>query len=130
MGNKGEYEFVDSLVYEYNKTMFQEDDVFDSDKKEKWLFSPHLACSAVGQKITHTLEEQAVLLFEYINARDIARFDFRITGNGRVVLLEANSNPTITPTADPGIMCKLRGRPYENFISAYANVVQKRVSRG
>jgi len=64
-----------------------------------------------------------------LGLRDYARLDFRLTGDGRLVFIEANPNSDLTPNTLGRNLCFV-GIDYKNLIPRIVETAHKRYGRG
>ena len=73
-----------------------------------------------------TLVDRAQLLFERLDCRDYARFDFRADANGEIKLLEANPNPGWCWDGKMNIMAGYAGLSYADMLRLILEAAQAR----
>jgi len=73
-----------------------------------------------------TLIDRAMLLFERLECRDYARFDFRADAQGEIKLLEANPNPGWCWDGKMNLMAELSGMTYGDFLRQIIEAAQTR----
>jgi len=69
----------------------------------------------------------AIRLFERLNCRDYARFDFRSGGDGVIKLLEANPNPGWVWDGKMNIMAGFAGMRYSELLTQILNAARERI---
>ena len=74
------------------------------------------------------LSDYSMLLFDHLECRDYARFDFRSDANGEVKLLEVNPNPGWCWDGKVNLMAEYAGMRYSEFLEAILQIAQERVS--
>ncbi len=80
------------------------------------------------EDIARRLHDYANLLFQRLECRDYARFDFRTDANGEIKLLEVNPNPGWCWDGKLNIMAGLGGLRYANLLRMILEAAQERVS--
>jgi D-alanine-D-alanine ligase len=106
-----------------NKNNNGDDFFYSLETKKDWkrlvdYISPPNINRLLEKHITH----YAISAFKEFGCRDIARIDFRISGNERVFMLEVNPLPGLSPEyADLVIMTEKLGMSYEDLIMAIFN---------
>ncbi len=75
-----------------------------------------------------TLIDRAQMLFERLDCRDYARFDFRADANGEIKLLEANPNPGWCWDGKMNIMAGYAGLTYADMLRLILEAAQARYS--
>ena len=68
------------------------------------------------------------MLFERLDCRDYARFDFRADANGEIKLLEANPNPGWCWDGKMNIMAGYAGMTYTDMLRLILEAAQARYS--
>ena len=79
----------------------------------------------LAPRVMHTLVEASRHIFHALKLRDYARIDYRVTPDDRVVFLEANPNPDLTPHTFGRNRC-FAGMPYPDLISSIASSALER----
>ena len=67
----------------------------DAAYREKWRVNYRVA--ELPQEVLEKIDEASRRLFHALKLRDYARIDYRLTPDNRLVFLEANPNPDLTP---------------------------------
>jgi D-alanine-D-alanine ligase len=62
------------------------------------------------------LQETAVAAYQALKLRDYGRIDLRLTGDGKIYVIEANPNPWLSSTAEFFIAARESGRSYTDLI--------------
>lgn len=73
------------------------------------------------------LIDRSLLLFERLECRDYARFDFRADAKGEIKLLEANPNPGWCWDGKLNFMAEYAGMSYSDLLQAILEAAQTRV---
>lgn len=73
--------------------------------------------AAIGVTSERQVQEAALLLFNVLRLRDIARFDFRMNSKGQIYFLEVNPLPGLSPeSGDIVILAQKIGLSYRTLI--------------
>ncbi len=80
----------------------------------------------LSEQKKRTLIDRAQLLFERLDCRDYARFDFRADANGEIKLLEANPNPGWCWDGKMNIMAGYAGMTYADMLRLILDAAQAR----
>lgn len=76
-----------------------------------------------------TMERDARSLFERLQCRDYARFDFRTGADGVIKLMEVNPNPAWDPEAKLATMASFAGIGYAQLLEMLLDAAQARLGR-
>ncbi|MFH1352111.1 MAG: methyltransferase domain-containing protein [bacterium] len=82
----------------------------------------------IPEETKKSIEEWCVGLFERLECRDYARFDWRLNSEGVPKLLEANPNPGWCWDGHLAKMANLAGMSYNNMLETILLAAQKRIS--
>jgi len=94
----------------------------DWEKQVQYLMPPSLDPS-----IEKGLRESALMLFRALRLRDVARFDFRLSPEGKFYFLEVNPLPGLSPqSGDLVIMARKAGLDYSKLIAKIAGSAMAR----
>jgi D-alanine-D-alanine ligase len=80
-----------------------------------------------GMELKRRLFDYSVLLFDRLECRDYARFDFRADAAGQVKLLEVNPNPGWCWDGKFNLMAGLAGKTYAEMLGAILRAAQERI---
>jgi D-alanine-D-alanine ligase len=86
----------------------------DTAYRRKWRVSYRRA--ALPDEVLKTIDEASRRIFRALKLRDYARIDYRLTPENRLVFLEANANPDLTPDTFGRNVC-FAGVAYPDLIS-------------
>jgi D-alanine-D-alanine ligase len=75
-----------------------------------------------------SLIDQSMMLFERLQCRDYARFDYRADGNGQIKLLEVNPNPGWCWDGKLNYMAGFAGMRYADLLRLIIEVAYERIS--
>jgi D-alanine-D-alanine ligase len=95
----------------------------DAAYRRRWAVRYRQA--ALPPQVLKTIEDASRRLFRALKLRDYARIDYRLTPDDRLVFLEANANPDLTPHTFGRNVC-FAGVPYPELISAIVEAALKR----
>ncbi len=95
--------------------------------RAKWGVRYRLA--KLPKNVVATLRNYSIKTFRALKLRDYARLDFRLTESGRVVLIEANPNPDLTPHTLGHNLCFV-GVEYSRLIPQIIEIAQRRYASG
>jgi len=99
--------------------------------------SVHVARAMTGEweaplELTQELDSEArrvaVVMFEALGCRDIARIDLRVDEHGRVYFLEINPLPSFDPEGTIGLLAEHLGMTYTQLIGRLLEAAQLRVA--
>ncbi len=77
-----------------------------------------------------SIEEWCLRLFERLECRDYARFDWRLDGRGRPHLLEVNPNPGWCWDGHLAKMARIAGMSYSDMLHALLRAAMERLGAG
>ncbi len=121
MGNPGHYQLLPILEVDYSQLPKDMPKILGYESK--WL--PDSAywnkiryqASHLSIELERQLYDYAIKLFERLNCRDYARFDFRANEQGEIKLLEVNPNPGWCWDGKFNLMAELAGKSYSEFLN-------------
>jgi len=98
----------------------------------KWIpDSPYATVQSIPANLPEETEKilinYCVQLFERLECKDYARFDFRLDSNGNPKLLEVNPNPGWCWDGHLAKMAKIAGMPYYEMLEAILQAAIKRI---
>lgn len=99
----------------------------DGSYRTKWRVRYRLA--ALPKPLLRKIEDFSKKAFRALQLRDYARLDFRLTDEGRLVFIEANPNPDLTPHTLGRNLCFV-GIEYRNLIPRIVETARKRYRSG
>jgi D-alanine-D-alanine ligase len=91
--------------------------------RTRWRVRYRLA--ELSAPIRRMINDYSVRAFRALSLRDYARLDFRLTDEGRLVFIEANPNPDLTPHTLGRNLCFV-GVEYEKLIPRIARIALRR----
>lgn len=86
--------------------------------------------ATIDEPLTRNLIDYATRLFERLECRDYARFDFRADAHGQVKLLEVNPNPGWCWDGKLNKMAEFRAQTYGSLLEMILSAAQQRVVSG
>jgi len=95
----------------------------DGSYRTKWRVRYRLA--ALPKPVMRKIADFSKKAFRALQLRDYARLDFRLTNEGRLVFIEANPNPDLTPHTLGRNLCFV-GIEYRNLIPRIVETARKR----
>ena len=95
----------------------------DGAYRTKWRVSYRLA--KLPPRVLRQVQDYGRKVFRALQLRDYARLDFRLTGEGRLVFIEANPNSDLTPNTLGRNLCFV-GIEYRNLIPRIVETARKR----
>jgi D-alanine-D-alanine ligase len=98
----------------------------DGSYRTKWRVRYRLA--ALPRPVRRKIVEFSKKAFRALKLRDYARLDYRLTEDGRLVFIEANPNPDLTPHTLGRNLCFV-GIEYHNLIPRIVETARKRYGR-
>lgn len=126
LGNKDNILINDVIAYKTNHKLFQDKEARDIYNKANKLSQKLDARKVLSEDIILTLQNLSKDIFNGLNARDIARIDYRITKSGQVYFLEINSCPILSKESDLKIVCEISNISYSDFIELYIKTAYNR----
>jgi D-alanine-D-alanine ligase len=99
----------------------------DGAYRTKWRVCYRLA--RLPPRVMKQVKDYGAKAFRALGLRDYARLDFRLTGDGRLVFIEANPNSDLTPNTLGRNLCFV-GIDYKNLIPGIVETARKRYNRG
>ncbi len=99
----------------------------------KWLpDSPYWQIKSIAAEVSDkaekTIVESSIRLFERLECRDYARFDWRIDSQGIPKLLEVNPNPGWCWDGHLAKMAKIAGQSYSNMLLGILQAAETRLN--
>ncbi|MBU1008080.1 methyltransferase domain-containing protein [Candidatus Dependentiae bacterium] len=81
----------------------------------------------ISESISRQLIDHSILLFERLECRDYARFDFRENSKKKICLMEVNPNPGWCWDGKMNIMAGFYGLDYSEFLKLVLEAAKKRI---
>ncbi len=98
----------------------------DGSYRTKWRVRYRRA--RLSQRVMRKITEFSRKVFRVLKLRDYARLDFRLSDDGRLVFIEANPNPDLTPHTLGRNVCFV-GIEYRHLIPRIVETARKRYRR-
>lgn len=99
----------------------------DAGYRTKWRVRYRRA--VLPKSLRRRIADFSTRAFRVLKLRDYARLDFRLTDDGRLVFIEANPNPDLTPHTLGRNVC-FTGIEYRNLIQGIVETARKRYRSG
>lgn len=129
VGNPGDYILNEVLLVEHHGKHFFEREVLEMNDHAHKRTSYIMANDALGDETVEKIKAQTIIAAAALNARDIIRIDYRVTIDGQVFFLEANSVPRISTSSALGHICKSKNLSFPALLSEYVEAILRRVNR-
>lgn len=126
LGNKDKISINNVIAYETNHKLYLDKEARDIYNKANKASQKLDARKVLNEKIILKLKKLSIEIFNGLNARDIARIDYRITESGQIYFLEINSCPILSKESDVKIVCEVSKLSYSDFIELYINTAYMR----
>jgi D-alanine-D-alanine ligase len=92
-----------------------------------WTSINYKQATHLEEKAKRQLQDYSYLLFERLECRDYARFDFRADADGTIKLLEVNPNPGWCWDGKMYLMAEFAGYSYSKFLNKILDATVARV---
>ena len=86
----------------------------------------HLCDQILGQETTEKIAYTSKLIKNNLGVNDILRIDYRVTSEGTIYFLEANTVPRICSKNEAGFICKSKNKPYSYIINCLLQTILQR----
>lgn len=129
LGNKDKILINNVIAYETNHKLFQDKEARDIYNKANKASKKLDARKVLNEETILNLKNLSVEIFNGLNARDIARIDYRVTKSGHIYFLEINSCPILSKESDVKIVCEISKLSYSDFIELYINTAYRRYTK-
>lgn len=126
LGNKNKISINNVIAYETNHKLYLNKEARDIYNKANKSSKKLDARKVLNEEIILRLQNLSVEIFNGLNARDIARIDYRITESGQIYFLEINSCPILSKESDVKIVCEVSKLSYSDFIELYIKTAYMR----
>lgn len=128
VGNGNTYNFNEAILTSMSGKKIFSSEVFGMSEKRDKTYENTLAKYHLPQKVIENIAKTSQAIFRGLGMRDVARIDYRVTETGEVYFLEVNTVPRISASTHAGLICREYGISYEQFVSSYLSVIEKRLS--
>lgn len=129
IGNGGDYAINEPVLEEFHGNMIHIKEVMAVEDKAYRTRTFHLCNQILGEDTTKNIKRISSRIKEELQVNDILRIDYRVTEQGDIYFLEANTVPRICSKNEAGFICKSYHKPYRYFISCLMDTVIKRCVR-
>ncbi len=126
IGNKGSYSINCPVLEEFHGNMIHQNEVMSIEDKALRTRTFHLCDNILGENITERIKLTSIMIKEVLNVNDILRIDYRITENGDIYFIEANTVPRICSKNEAGFICNSYNQPPYHIIK---NLLETVISR-
>lgn len=132
VGNPGNFTVLPLLAVDYSQLPAELPRILGYESK--WLpDSPYWKTVSyvkadVDLDTERLLADYSIMLFERLNCRDYARFDFRADENGTIKLLEVNPNPGWCWDGKLNLMAGFAGKTYPELLNMIIEASLERVT--
>ncbi|MBI5345752.1 MAG: methyltransferase domain-containing protein [Chlamydiae bacterium] len=132
IGNNGNYKILPVLEVDYSDLPSDLPQILSYESK--WIFDSPFAQkikyikSKLEEETYRQLIDYSIMLFERLECRDYARFDFREDVNGVIKLLEVNPNPGWCIDGKMNIMAGFDNLSYFEFLELIINSALERLN--
>lgn len=131
LGNPGNFTILPILEVDYSRLPANLPKILSYESK--WLpDSPYwndikYKVAEISEEAKRKLIDSSTLLFERLECRDYARFDFREDAKGTIKLLEVNPNPGWCWDGKMNLMAGFAGLSYIDFLEMIINAAKDRL---
>ncbi len=88
---------------------------WDNEYRQKWGIK-NVFAGRVPEGMTEKIEDVCKRAYRALNMNDYARFDIRVTPEGKIYILEANANPNLDPNDEMAQSAEKAGLAYPKLI--------------
>ena len=126
IGNDGNYSINIPILEEFHGNLIHKNEVMAVEDKAFRTRTFHLCSAVLGDKICQNIQNASHQIKSKLKVNDILRIDYRVTENGQIYFLEANTVPRICSKNEAGFICKSMNKPYNYFFSCLLDTVIQR----
>lgn len=126
VGNEDKYFINVPIVEKFHGNFLHTTEVMGIEDKAYRTRSFYLASEILGLEKSKQIADTTQKIKESLKVNDILRIDYRVTENGDIYFLEANTVPRISSKNEAGFTCKVLDRPYHYFIGSLIESVLNR----
>ena len=132
IGNPDRFEILPILEVDYSELPDNLPKILSYESKWEpespyWNDLHYKRATHLDEETRRALIDSSAILFERLECRDYARFDFRLDSHGTVKLLEANPNPGWCWDGKMNLMAGFRELDYSEFLGMILNAAFERV---
>lgn len=118
----------EAILIESHGKFLQTKEVLGLEEKAYKSRKLHMAEDILSDKLVNVIKEKSKNIKSHLMANDILRIDYRVTEQGDIYFLEANSMPRISSTSEAGFICQYKKVPFASFIEKYLCAVVQRLN--
>lgn len=126
IGNNGNYLVNIPILEEFHGNIIHTKEVMAIEDKAFRTRTFHLCDNILGKAVTDQLKNTSRIIKETLRVNDILRIDYRVTANGEIFFIEANTVPRISSGNEAGFVAQSLKKPYKYFINCLLQTVLKR----
>lgn len=119
IGNKNDFRFNETVVYEFSGKLIHKKEVLDANSKANNERKGLMASDVFAPNLCNKIAETSEKIFTHIDAKDIARIDYRVTEKGDIYFIEINSQPGINKFSEGGYICKHKNITFSDLYNEY-----------
>lgn len=127
IGNKQNYKLIKPLLISYDGVFYFENKIFTLQDKATRKREYHLPEIKISDSELQKLTALSTEIFEALDMRDYARFDFRLNEDG-IYFIEANALPIFSKTSEIGKICDLYNIEYNDICKKLIETISERFS--
>ena len=127
IGNEEYCPINEVIVTESHDKLIQDTTVLGIEEKSLKKRLLHMGQDVLPTGITDKIRSTSMQIKKILNVNDIVRIDYRVTKDGNIYFIEANSMPRISSTSEAGFICKYYDYDFSKIISVYLDVILKRL---
>lgn len=129
IGNKNDYNFL--LIAQEDYSKLPKNLPCICGREAKWepdslYWNLKSIPAKISEKQKNIIQINSLKLFDFLECRDYARFDWRLNSRGKPKLLEVNPNPGWTWDGHMAKMAFLSSMPYSKMLKKILNAAEKR----
>ena len=98
---------------------------WDKKYREKWGLK-NVFCGKLANGVQEELEDICKRAYHALNMQSYARFDVRVTQNGRTFIIEANANPNLAKNDEIAQSAEKAGIPFDKLVNKIVLLALKR----
>ena len=126
IGNGNNYPINIPVLEEFHGNLLHTTEVMAIEDKAYRTRTFHLCNQILGDLTTKQISETSKHIKNGIGINDILRIDYRVTQNGKIYFLEANTVPRICSKNEAGFICKSKNKPYSYIIKCLLKTILQR----
>ncbi len=126
IGNGDNYPINVPVLEEFHGNLLHDKEVMAIHDKAYRTRTFHLCDQILGQETTEKIAYTSKLIKNNLGVNDILRIDYRVTSEGTIYFLEANTVPRICSKNEAGFICKSKNKPYSYIINCLLQTILQR----